>query len=59
MKTVSVRRTVEEHTMDNSNDHLNGACIIDAQGHEIPITEAMIKEALEKIDESWSTYRHS
>lgn len=45
--------------MDNSNDHLNGACIIDAQGHEIPITEAMIKEALEKIDESWSTYRHS
>lgn len=32
---------------------LNGAAIIDEDGHEIPITEAMIQEACENLHDAW------
>ena len=32
--------------------HLNGAAIIDKNNREIPITETMIKDALERLDSS-------
>lgn len=41
--------------------HLNGAALIDEQGQEIPITEAMINSALKSLQiyESASTTRTS
>lgn len=31
----------------------HGAAIIDAQGREIPITEAMIQQAFQRLEKSW------
>lgn len=31
----------------------NGAAVIDEQGREVPITEAMIQQACEKLAKSW------
>lgn len=31
----------------------HGAAIIDEQGREIPITEAMIQQAFQRLEKSW------
>jgi hypothetical protein len=47
---------MEEHQENNKLlshlTHLNGAAIIDKNNREIPITETMIKDALERLDSS-------
>jgi len=43
MTTKSTQNTKE------NQDHLHGAAIIDAKGKETPITEEMIRKALDKI----------
>ena len=37
-------------------DEFNGAAIIDQQGNEVPITEAMVQHALEVMAESWAPW---
>ena len=37
----------------NSNEHLQGAALIDASGREVPITEEMIRRACEDLDQRW------
>jgi hypothetical protein len=37
----------------HSNNHLQGAALIDASGKEIPITEEMIRRACEDLDQRW------
>lgn len=39
--------SVQQHTF-------NGAALIDAQGREIPITEQMIQQACERLENAWS-----
>lgn len=36
---------------------LHGACIIDAQGREIPITEHMIRHACQELIQAWEQAR--
>lgn len=44
---------MEEHQENNKHlSHLNGAAIIDKNNREIPITETMIRDALERLDSS-------
>ena len=36
----------------------NGAALIDAQGREIPITEQMVQQACERLENTWTYPRH-
>lgn len=36
------------------NTQFNGAAVIDEQGREVPITEAMIQQACETLAKSWN-----
>ncbi len=38
---------------EHPRNPFNGAAVIDEQGREIPITEAMIQRACENLAESW------
>jgi len=47
--------STENH--DNSNQDkdpadYHGAAIIDSEGHEVPITEEMVKQACEELEET-------
>lgn len=59
MNPATARQAMETTEALKDCRHLNGAAIIDAQGHETPITEEMIRKALESIDERWTQFRHS
>ena len=37
-----------------SQNDFNGAAVIDEQGREVPITEAMIQQACETLAKDWS-----
>lgn len=37
-----------------SQSDFNGAAVIDEQGHEVPITEAMIQQACENLANDWN-----
>ncbi|EKF75150.1 hypothetical protein A11A3_05639 [Alcanivorax hongdengensis A-11-3] len=37
----------------SSRPDFNGAAVIDEHGREIPITEAMIQRACERLEKSW------
>jgi hypothetical protein len=51
------RTSTEGHPIVNSDlSHLNGAALIDAQGMEVPITEEMIRQALESMEASWVNF---
>ncbi|MDX1802722.1 MAG: hypothetical protein R3292_01490 [Alcanivorax sp.] len=43
--------------MNMNNNHrpadFHGAAVIDEQGREIPITEAMIQHACERLEQAW------
>lgn len=43
--------TLEQHNTDADTFH--GGAIIDSKGHEVPITEAMIREACERLEGHW------
>lgn len=37
----------------------HGAAVLDEQGREIPITEAMILRACKELEQAWSYPKHS
>ena len=41
----------EERCRSSDNASFNGAAIIDAEGNEIPITESMIQQACQELDQ--------
>lgn len=44
-----MQKNTGSETVIKNVDHLHGAAIVDAKGNEKPITEAMIKKALEQL----------
>ena len=43
---------------DQPDPAFHGAALIDEQGREIPITEAMIQEACRRLEQAWHFPRH-
>lgn len=43
--------TQQSFSQQNS---FNGAALIDAQGREIPITEQMVQQACERLEDVWT-----
>lgn len=41
----------QQHDETEDPVDFHGAAIIDGEGHEIPITEEMVKEACDKLEE--------
>lgn len=60
MLTTHMRKCSEDNTMNTVRESVvkpqgfNGAALIDAQGREIPITEQMIQQACERLENAWS-----
>lgn len=42
----------EQNMQEDSTTDFHGAAIIDSEGHEIPITEEMVKQACEDLEAS-------
>jgi len=42
------------HNHSAQQPTFNGAALIDAQGREIPITEQMIQQACQHLENAWS-----
>lgn len=42
----------EQNMQDDSTVDFHGAAIIDNEGHEVPITEEMVKQACEELEET-------
>jgi hypothetical protein len=51
-KPTSIQPCSSKHQRD-----MNGANIINAQGREIPITESMVAQVLDKLDVVWQRQR--
>ena len=41
------------YSQASSRREFNGAALVDEQGREIPITEAMILRACEELEQAW------
>lgn len=52
---TSAHSSAAQTTKGESDIHLHGAALIDEQGREIPITEAMINNALKSLQFSGNT----
>jgi len=47
--------STEKHDHNNQEEgptDYHGAAIIDSEGHEVPITEEMVKQACEELEEN-------
>ncbi len=44
-------------TKSEFNKEFNGAAIIDDQGNEVPITEAMVQHALKAMEGNWDLWQ--
>lgn len=54
MSNAALDHFFEDTDLSSETEHLNGAAIVDAQGREIPITESMIRDALELLESEGS-----
>jgi hypothetical protein len=48
--TTASTETHPENNQEESHSDFHGAAIIDNQGHEVPITDEMVKNACEDLE---------
>lgn len=48
-----MNRTTQSNAAHEREKDFNGAALIDAQGREIPITEDMVQQACEYLEQAW------